>query len=583
VHTSPQKYAEAGAAWQRPLVAVISGVCAVLGMAVLIGWQVHSIALIQLAPTLAPMQFNTALCFVLAGLALGGWDRVPRVTPILGGLVAAIGGLTLSEYLFHTNLGIDQLLFRSYINTETSNIGRMSPVSSFCFALSGIALILLGLRAAPRWRFLAVGSLSSVVVSITIVALLGYAFRLPGTYGWGQLTRIAIHTATGLCLVGTGLFIIAWSAALYPGERAPRWLPAALGLAVFTGSLVLFFALEGKQDQEIAQTVRAGVEGAKNQITVRMESRSRSLARMAQDWEFSGAPAQAAWEANAASYVHDLPDVQALEWIDATHHVRWIVPVAGNEGKLNESTLEERRQAALEQAEREHRPVVTRTVSLADGGLGFVVYAPIIVNGRSDGFLAAVSKAQTCLDRYLPPAVADGESITVSEGGKTFYTRDAGAPAIREDWTVQEKIDLHGATWNLRMWPTPDLAARLNSPLPAVVLCAGTLGALLLGAVSFYAQRSSRQATETTRANAALQDALDKVKTLEGLLPICSYCKRVRDDTGYWSQIDTYLRKHTKASLSHGYCPECAAKFYEECGLDVPDKVKAELAAGNFE
>ncbi len=109
------------------------------------------------------------------------------------------------------------------------------------------------------------------------------------------------------------------------------------------------------------------------------------------------------------------------------------------------------------------------------------------------------------------------------------------------------------------------------------------LGALLLGAVCFFAQRSSRHATETARANAALQAALDKVKTLEGLLPICSSCKRVRDDTGYWSQIDTYLDEHTNASLSHGYCPECAAKAFQDLGFDVPDSVQAAVAAGNFE
>ena len=93
----------------------------------------------------------------------------------------------------------------------------------------------------------------------------------------------------------------------------------------------------------------------------------------------------------------------------------------------------------------------------------------------------------------------------------------------------------------------------------------------------------ARDRNRRRRANAALQAALDTVKTLEGMLPICCYCKRVRDDTGYWNQIDTYLRKHTNASLTHSYCPECAAKFYEECGCDVPDKIKAEIAAGNFE
>ncbi len=363
--------------------------------------------------------------------------------------------------------------------------------------------------------------------------------------------------------------------------RLPRWLPIPVALVVLASSLALYFALERKQDQEIARTVRADADGAKDQIAVRMDARFRSLARMARDWEFSGAPTQAVWEASAASYVHDIPDVEALEWIDASHHVRWIVPMAGS--KLNDSTLDERRNAALGQAESQRQPIVTRTVTLFDGGLGFVIYAPIVVKGQSDGFLAGVFKARTCLDRYLPPAVADGEAITVSESGQPFYTRDADTPASRKDWIEQERIELRGATWEMRVWPTPALAGRLDSPLPAVVFWAGLFGALLLGAVSFYAQRSYRQAIETARMNAALQAALDTVKTLEGLLPICSYCKRVRDDTGYWSQIDTYLRKHTKASLSHSYCPECAAKFYEECGIEVPDKILAEIKAGNFE
>jgi len=305
---------------------------------------------------------------------------------------------------------------------------------------------------------------------------------------------------------------------------------------------------------------------------------------MAQRWEFSGRPARAAWENDAANYVHDFPDLQALEWMDSSHLVRWIVPLAGNQSKLNlDLTREDRRKAAVTEAEREHQPVITRTVTLFRGGRGFVLYVPIDARGQPDGFITAVFNAQLCLDRYLPSAVATGNAITISESGRQFYERDAGAPAAREDWVAAERIQLHGATWDLRMWPSPALAAHLDSPLPAVVLCAGALGALLLGAVCFYAQRSSRQPIETTRANAALRTALDTVKTLEGLLPICSCCKRVRDDTGYWNQIDTYLDRHTDASLSHGYCPECAAKSFKEFGLEIPDEVQAAVAAGNFE
>ena len=59
-----------------------------------------------------------------------------------------------------------------------------------------------------------------------------------------------------------------------------------------------------------------------------------------------------------------------------------------------------------------------------------------------------------------------------------------------------------------------------------------------------------------------LQTALDEVKTLSGLLPICSHCKKIRDDTGYWNQIESYVRDHSDAEFSHSICPECRKTQY---------------------
>ncbi len=61
-----------------------------------------------------------------------------------------------------------------------------------------------------------------------------------------------------------------------------------------------------------------------------------------------------------------------------------------------------------------------------------------------------------------------------------------------------------------------------------------------------------------------LKDALAKVKTLSGMLPICASCKKIRDDKGYWNQIEVYIRDHSQADFTHGLCPECAKKAYEE-------------------
>ena len=63
---------------------------------------------------------------------------------------------------------------------------------------------------------------------------------------------------------------------------------------------------------------------------------------------------------------------------------------------------------------------------------------------------------------------------------------------------------------------------------------------------------------------AKLQASLAEIKTLQGILPLCSFCKKIRDDKGYWEQVDTYIEKHSGADISHSICPECLKKNYPE-------------------
>jgi DNA-binding response OmpR family regulator len=63
---------------------------------------------------------------------------------------------------------------------------------------------------------------------------------------------------------------------------------------------------------------------------------------------------------------------------------------------------------------------------------------------------------------------------------------------------------------------------------------------------------------------AELEQALAEVKTLRGIIPICSICKKIRDDKGYWRQVELYISEHTEALFSHGVCPECMRRLYPE-------------------
>ena len=67
-----------------------------------------------------------------------------------------------------------------------------------------------------------------------------------------------------------------------------------------------------------------------------------------------------------------------------------------------------------------------------------------------------------------------------------------------------------------------------------------------------------------------LEEALSKVKTLSGLLPICSGCNKIRDDHGYWSQVEGYIQEHTDAQFTHGLCPDCIRKYFTETEAENP-------------
>lgn len=82
---------------------------------------------------------------------------------------------------------------------------------------------------------------------------------------------------------------------------------------------------------------------------------------------------------------------------------------------------------------------------------------------------------------------------------------------------------------------------------------------------------------ELQARNEALEEALAQVKTLSGLLPICSSCKKIRNDDGYWQQIEIYIRDHSQAEFSHSLCPDCAKKLYPEMYLKSDEQAKTVL------
>ncbi len=92
----------------------------------------------------------------------------------------------------------------------------------------------------------------------------------------------------------------------------------------------------------------------------------------------------------------------------------------------------------------------------------------------------------------------------------------------------------------------------------------GEIGPSLLERSIRYAIERKRTLEEQIRLISQLQEALAHVKQLSGLLPMCASCKKIRDDKGYWNQLEAYISDHSEADFSHGICPECVRKLYPE-------------------
>jgi len=219
--------------WTRMTGAVCGALAILLGSIVLLGWAIHSAFLVQVAPDLAPMQRNTAVSFILGGLALLGIVMSRRRLTLVGSAItAALAVVTLLEYLFRRNFGIDQLLGVAYITTQTSDPGRMSPITAICFIVLAAGLVLSQIRWITN-RSAVVGVTGLLIAAVGATCSIGVIAGTSDAFSWGNVTRVAFPTAVGFLLLGIGAAAVAWDMT-QPAVGEPAWIPIGAGFLVAT-------------------------------------------------------------------------------------------------------------------------------------------------------------------------------------------------------------------------------------------------------------------------------------------------------------------------------------------------------------
>ena len=237
-----------------PIKRLIDGgatVLLLLSAVVIYGWYTRTNLLVQIHPRFVPMQFNTALGFGLVGLSLLLLNYQRKIfAKVCGSLLFILGVLTISQYVFDINLGIDELFINDHINIKTSHPGRMAPNTALNFLFSGVAIAFINRRQLTlKGVFLA--SLTSALVAVFgFVALFGYFSGVEAAYGWGKLTRMALHTSAGFVWAGIWLMVVTAEISLSKLKEIPiGLLPMVAGLSVQTITIAFWQALVASESQ----------------------------------------------------------------------------------------------------------------------------------------------------------------------------------------------------------------------------------------------------------------------------------------------------------------------------------------------
>jgi len=480
-------------------------IVATLGIGVLIGWLTGTPALFQIVPTLAPMQYNEALGFLLAGASLlsvaAGRDRVARVAAIA---LVAVAGVTLIQYVTGFDAGIDQILIRSWVEVGTSHPGRMAPNTALCFELAGIALMLRTGRGGPRADAVS-ATFGSIVAALGTLALAGYLTGVPAAYGWGELTAMAVLGAIGMIVTGSAITAHAWQRSVSPAQLSPSWLPLAVGLGGLTTTLCLWQSLYTQRVQSIDDDVRDVAADFEARMESGVADHIRVLERMAARWSDRDTTWVTEWQHDAEHYLADDGEYTAIRWFGPDRRLRASRQLRGAAGATGISLLARTRAAAFDSAASWNTTRIERIALEPSAENGLVVVVPMSDGTQLAGFIVGSLLVRPLVERFVAPGFTRDFVATISDRGTEIFHSGEDVPDTSNRWNASAVIDLPGISWQADILPGATALQRMESGAAFAVLIVGVIMSALLAFLLRFGQEAQRRAAEIQVANTGLE------------------------------------------------------------------------------
>ncbi len=493
---------------RRQLGLVCSILVILFGLIAIVGWYAKIPILVQVHPNFAPMQYNTALCFIgcAVGLLLATLDH-RRASIVVVALTLTLSGLTLAQWLTGLNFfNLDQLFFKPYITTLAPHPGRMSMFTAISFVLSSLALLSSASQKRKKkslsWL---TGLLASLVLSISIIGMVGYSAGLTASFSWNQIAQMSLPTVCGFFCIACGIIAIAWRDSSTTQKETPTWLPAAITMMALTATYLLGTAIRSQEHREIVKNCRDNASIVTTALSVELKSRHKSIRRMARRLSHAEQFNSQAWAADALEYTRDDQGYHFIGWTDKDMTIRGVVPQKDEQRFIGKKALPTNHtyNQLLEQWNT-HDDVVTESIDLFPDQLSLLT--PIYNNGEVDGCILAPFNFDRFFSTLYPKSQASGYHFEVSANETELFSRGNESRPSDASWIQTSRFDLNEVTWQVTLWPAQDLIESEYTSYSTVVISLGTTTSVVLGIAVFLAQLAAKKSSESSLRNIQLHE-----------------------------------------------------------------------------
>ncbi|MBF8277188.1 MAG: response receiver sensor histidine kinase response regulator [Candidatus Brocadiaceae bacterium] len=307
------------------------------------------------------------------------------------------------------------------------------------------------------------------------------------------------------------------------------WLPVAIAIIGSIASFYCWTLLDNREHEYIRQIIRSDVGGAADKSARLMKERIFSLQRIADRWIARGGTPQDEWLADTVNHVKHYSCFQAIEWIDPTSHVRWIAPREGNEPAQDlDITFEANRKAALEEAKELNEVCITRNVDLVQGGKGCIIFVPLYVKERFDGFIAGVLNYQKFFAADLADTISSHYAISVYEGDEKIYVLNASDYPDTTGLSQSVDIAFHNKKWRFEASPLSGYLSQKHPLTDKIFFPTGVAIAFLTAGIIYLYQKKNH-------SEKYVKHSEDGLKIAQGIAHVGSWVWNIVDNSEVWS------------------------------------------------